>query len=79
MDLVEIAAFGCRLNNLSFNVRFNPLKNDIESRSSLLFDIIITIIVVVLIIVIVICMIIILPSSHDFASSDACTVITSQS
>ena len=60
MDLVEIAAFGCSLNNLSFNVRFNPLKNDIESLSSLLFDIIINIIVVFLIIVNVISKIIII-------------------
>ena len=62
MDLVEIAAFGCRLNYARFNVRFNLLKNDFTRHHylSLLFDIIITIIFVVLIIVIVISKIIII-------------------
>ena len=53
-DLVELAAFGCRLNYASFNVRFNLLKNDFTRHHhlSLLLDIIITIIIVVLVIVI---------------------------
>ena len=66
MDLVEIAAFGCSLNNLSFNVRFSPLKNDIESLSSLLFDIIINIIVVVLIVIVISKIIIIINAIECF-------------
>ena len=56
MDLVEIAAFGCRLNYARFNARFNLLKTDITRHHhlSLLFDIIITIMVVVLVTVILI-------------------------
>ena len=83
MDLAEIDAFGCRLNYSSFNGRFHLLTNDVAaSTSSSLFDIIVTIIIDVLINVIVISEIIIIinaigvthlfPSSHDFASSNAC-------
>ena len=54
-DLVEIAAFGCRLNYARFNVRFNLLKNDFTRHHHLplLLDIIITITVVVLVVIVI--------------------------
>ena len=89
IDLVKIAGFGCHLNYLTFNGRFHPLKKDVASLSSSLFDIIITIVVVLVIIVIVISKVIIIInaigvrhlscplSTYDYAaSSDACAVIS---
>ena len=88
IDLVKIAGFGCHLNYLSFNGRFHPLKKDMASPSSSLFDIIITIVVVLIIVIVISKIIIIINaigvrhlscplSTYDYAaSSDACAVMS---